>query len=83
MYKIFMLIAIPVLIIGWVVYWIWMRKVIEEEKKLSSKQPSSETQKLIKDIISNFAEDIKELLSGKDITRARRILSSILNSHLI
>jgi len=44
MYKIFMLIAIPVLIIGWVVYWLWMRKVIEEEKN----QPKKESQRLTK-----------------------------------
>jgi hypothetical protein len=44
MYKIFMLIAIPVLIIGWVAYWLWMRKVIEEEKN----QPKKESQRLTK-----------------------------------
>lgn len=33
MYKIFMLIAIPILLIGWVAYWLWMRKITEEEKK--------------------------------------------------
>ncbi len=32
MYKIFMLIAIPVLLIGWIAYWLWMRKMTEEEK---------------------------------------------------
>ena len=44
MYKIFMLIAIPVLIIGWVAYWLYMRKVVEEEKK----QPKKESQRLTK-----------------------------------
>ena len=34
MYKIFMLIAIPVLLIGWVAYWLWMQKVDKEEKQL-------------------------------------------------
>jgi hypothetical protein len=43
MYKIFMLIAIPVLIIGWIAYWLYMHKVIEEEKK----QPK-ESQRLTK-----------------------------------
>ncbi len=34
MYKIFMLIAIPVLAITWLVYFLWERKIrIEEEKK--------------------------------------------------
>ncbi|MBN1806143.1 MAG: hypothetical protein JW837_12920 [Sedimentisphaerales bacterium] len=44
MYKIFMLIAIPVLIIGWIAYGIWTRKVAEEEKK----QPRKESQRLTK-----------------------------------
>ena len=34
MYKIFMLIAIPVLLIGWIAYWLWTRKMAEEEKNL-------------------------------------------------
>ncbi len=44
MYKIFMLIAIPALIIGWVAYWLWMRKITEEEKK----KPKKESQRLTK-----------------------------------
>ncbi len=44
MYKIFMLIAIPALIIGWIAYWLWMRKIIEEEKK----QPKKQSQRLTK-----------------------------------
>ena len=44
MYKIFMLIALPVLAIGWVAYALWMRKVLEEEKK----QPKKESQRLTK-----------------------------------
>jgi type VI protein secretion system component VasK len=43
MYKIFMLIAISVLLIGWVAYWLWMRKITEEEQK----QPK-ESQRLTK-----------------------------------
>ena len=43
MYKIFMLIMVPALIIGWVAYAIWNRRLIEEEKK----QPK-ESQRLTK-----------------------------------
>ena len=43
MYKIFMIIAIPVLLIGWAAYWLWDRKMVEEEKK----QPK-ESQRLTK-----------------------------------
>ena len=58
MYKIFMLIAIPVLIIGWVVYWLWMRKVIEEEKN----QPKKESQRLTKtkSEISDWAQKMAQ-----------------------
>ena len=44
MYKIFMLIALPALAIGWIVYAMWIRKVREEEKKL----PKPESQRLTK-----------------------------------
>ena len=44
MYKIFMLIALPVLAIGWIAYALWMRKVLEEEKK----QPKPQSQRLAK-----------------------------------
>ncbi len=44
MYTVFMLIAVPALIIGWIAYAIWMRKVREEEKK----QPKPQSQRLVK-----------------------------------
>lgn len=43
-YKVFMLIAIPALIIGWVAYGLWIRKVREEEKN----QPKPQSQRLVK-----------------------------------
>ncbi len=56
MYKIFMLIAIPAVIIGWVAYWLWMRKIIEEEKK----QPKKVSQRLskTKNEISDWAQQM-------------------------
>jgi len=44
MYKIFMLIALPALLIGWIAYALWERKMREEEKKL----PKPESQRLTK-----------------------------------
>ena len=44
MYKIFMLITLPALVIGWIAYALWMRKVLEEEKK----QPKAESKRLTK-----------------------------------
>jgi flagellar basal body-associated protein FliL len=54
MYKIFMLIALPALAIGWVAYAMWMHKIREEEKK----QPKKESQRLTqtKSEISDWAQ---------------------------
>ena len=51
-----MLIAIPAVIIGWVAYWLWMRKIIEEEKK----QPKKVSQRLskTKSEISDWAQQM-------------------------
>jgi len=58
MYKIFMLIAIPALIIGWVAYAYWMRKVREEEKK----QPKQISQRLqqTKSEVADYAQKLKD-----------------------
>jgi len=44
LYKIFMLIAVPALIIGWIAYAYWIRKVCEEERQ----QPKEESKRLTK-----------------------------------
>jgi hypothetical protein len=58
MYKIFMLIALPALVIGWVAYVMWIRKIREEEKK----QPKRESQRLTKtkSEISDWAKKMAE-----------------------
>jgi hypothetical protein len=58
MYKIFMLIAIPALAIGWIAYALWERKMREEEKK----QPKQESQRLTKtkSEISDWAKKMAE-----------------------
>ena len=52
-----MLIAIPALIIGWVAYWLWMRKIIEEEKK----QPKQISQRLkqTRSEVTDYAQKLK------------------------
>ena len=54
MYKIFMLIALPVLAIGWIAYVWWERKMLEEEKK----QPKQESKRLTetKSEVSDWAQ---------------------------
>ncbi len=44
MYKIFMLIALPILAIGWIAYAMWERKLREEEKN----RPKKDSQRLTK-----------------------------------
>ena len=54
MYKIFMLIALPLLAIGWIVYAIWMHKVREEEKKAG--KPISGRLKKTRSEVADWAE---------------------------
>jgi len=58
MYKIFMLIAVPALAIGWIAYALWERKMREEEKK----QPKQESQRLTKtkSEVSDWAKKMAE-----------------------
>jgi hypothetical protein len=57
MYKIFMLIAIPVLLIGWIGYWLWTRKMAKEDEN----QPK-ESQRLrkTKGEISEWAQKMAD-----------------------
>ncbi len=57
MYKIFMLIAVSALAIGWIAYAIWMRKVCEEEKQ----QPKQESQRLkqTRNEVTDYAQKLK------------------------
>jgi len=57
MYKIFMLITIPLLIIGWAAYWLWNRKILEEEKKQPQKKESQRLTKT-KSEISDWAQQM-------------------------
>jgi hypothetical protein len=63
MYKIFMLIALPALAIGWVAYTIWIRRVIKEEKS----KPKQESQRLTKtkSEIANWAQKMAEFQPPK------------------
>ena len=57
-YKVFMLIAVPALAIGWLVYWLRERKFAEEEKN----QPKKVSQRLTqsKSEVSNWAQKMAE-----------------------
>ncbi|MFC1636521.1 hypothetical protein ACFL5Z_16950 [Planctomycetota bacterium] len=53
-YKVFMLLAIPALIIGWVAYGLWIRKIREEEK--NQPKPQSQRLKKTKSEITDWAQ---------------------------
>ena len=57
-YNVFMLIAVPALIIGWVAYAMWIRKIREEEES----QPKPRSQRLVKTKteISDWAQKMKD-----------------------
>ena len=57
-YKIFMLITIPALAIGWIAYLWWMRKIAEEEKN----QPKQVSKRLTqtKSEVSDWAQKMAE-----------------------
>ncbi len=58
MYKIFMLIAVPALIIAWVAYALWERKMRAEE----AKQPKRISQRLkqTKNEVADYAQKLKD-----------------------
>jgi len=58
MYKIFMLIALPLLAIGWIAYAIWIRKIQEEEKK-RPRQVSKRLQQTRSEL-SDWAQKLKD-----------------------
>jgi len=62
-YKIFMLIALPLLAIGWIAYAIWMRKIQEEEKKTG--RPISGRLKKTKSEVADWAEKMAKFESPK------------------
>jgi len=57
-YKIFMLIALPILAAAWIAYALWMRKVREEEKQ-QPKQASERLQKTRSEV-ADYAKKLAE-----------------------
>jgi len=70
-YKFFMLIAVPALIIGWIAYWLWQRK-IEEEKKNKPKQVSQRLTKTRSEV-SDWAKKMAEFESPAEQARKRKL----------
>jgi len=70
MYKIFMLIALPIIGIGWIGYAIWIHKIRKEEKT----QPKQVSQRLSKtrSEVLNWAQKMKEHKSPREQALERR-----------
>ena len=62
-YTIFMLITVPALAIGWLAYWLWMRKIAEEEKN----QPKQVSKRLTKSKseVSDWAQKMAQFKPPK------------------
>jgi hypothetical protein len=71
LYKVFMLIAIPALIIGWIVYWYWQRKIHEEEAKRPKKESKRLTQ--TKSEVSDWAKKMATFESPAEQARRRKL----------
>ena len=56
-YKIFMYIMVPVLIIGWVLYWLREKK-LDAEEKLNPKKNISKTLKKSRNEVSDWAQQM-------------------------
>ncbi len=71
LYKIFMIIMIPALVIGWIVYWLWTRKIAEEEKN----QPKPESKRLrkTKSEVSDWAKKMAQFESPAEQARKRKL----------
>jgi len=67
MYKIFMLVMIPALAIGWIIYWQWSKKAEEEEKK--QPKPISKTKKEV----SDWAQKMATFDSPAEQARKRKL----------
>jgi F0F1-type ATP synthase membrane subunit b/b' len=70
-YKIFMLIAVPALAIGWYLYWRWTKK-IEEEEKNRPKEVSKQLQKSRTEV-SDWAKKLANSESPGEQARKRRL----------
>lgn len=71
LYKVFMIVAIPALIIGWIVYWLWQRKIEEEEKN----KPKQVSQRLTKtrSEVTDWAKKMAEFESPAEQARKRKL----------
>ena len=66
LYKIFMLIALPIIAIGWIGYAIWLHKIRKEEKTTSERLTKTRNE------ISDWAQKMKSVESPREKALKRR-----------
>jgi len=71
LYKIFMLISIPVVIIGWIIYWKWTKKIEEEAK--NRPKPVSKRLTQTRSEVSDWAKKMANFDSPAEQARKRRL----------
>jgi len=70
-YKIFMIVGIVVLAIGWIAYGIWIHKVRQEEKN-QPKPVSHRLQKTRSEVV-DWAQKMKDFESPREQARKRKL----------
>jgi hypothetical protein len=71
LYKVFMVVSIPAIIIGWVVYWLWNKKIEEEEK--NRPKPVSKRLTQTRNEISDWAKKMANSDSPAEQARKRKL----------
>ena len=71
LYKVFMLLMIPALVIGWVAYWLWNRKIEEEEK--NRPKPVSKRLKQTRTEVTDWAKKMSQFESPAEQARKRKL----------
>jgi F0F1-type ATP synthase membrane subunit b/b' len=71
LYKIFMIVMVPALAIGWFLYWRWAKKM-EEEAKNRPKPVSKQLQKT-RNEVSDWAKKLADSESPGEQARKRRL----------
>jgi hypothetical protein len=58
MFKVFMCIAIPLLAIAWIAYWLWQRKLDQQEAEMPKHQTSSVRLQKTREEVSDWAQQM-------------------------
>ena len=57
-FKVFMGISLPVLVIAWIAYWLWQRKLDKEEAAMPQHEKASERLKQTRGEVADWAQQM-------------------------